>query len=261
MPEDFDYIAPQYDETFTNTNIGKFQRELVYQFLEAEVNEFEGKIILELNGGTGEDAVWMSKKGAEVTCTDISNEMLAVAKSKGKGFSISYKKLDIKELSKEINNQKYDVVFSNFGGLNCLNTKELKSFFNEVKHILQPNGKLIMVIMPSFCLWETNYFLAKLKFKKAFRRLSKNGVYAQVENTKVKTYYYSPKFVKTHTKNFSLSSLKPVGFFIPPSYLEPFFKTRPKFLNWLWKMENKIKKRSFFSSCSDHYFISLTLNK
>lgn len=261
MLQDFDYIASQYDETFTNTKIGKYQRELVYQFLEAEINEFNEKSILELNGGTGEDAVWMAKKGAEVTCTDISNEMLEVAKQKGKELSISHKILDIKELIKATNKEKYDVVFSNFGGLNCLNHHELKAFLNEVKHILKPNGKLIMVIMPSFCLWETNYFLTKLKFINAFRRLSKNGVYAQVENNKVKTYYYSPKFVKKHKKSLTISSVKPVGFFIPPSYLEPFFSSRPKFLNWLWKMENKIKNKSFFASLSDHYFISLTLNK
>lgn len=261
MLQDFDYIASQYDETFTNTKIGKYQRELVYQFLEAEINEFNEKSILELNGGTGEDAVWMAKKGAEVTCTDISNEMLEVAKLKGKELSISYKKLDIKELSKDINNEKYDVVFSNFGGLNCLSPQDLKSFFKEIQHSLKPNGKLIMVIMPSFCLWETNYFLLKFKFKKAFRRLSKKGVYAQVENTKVKTFYYSPNFVKKNTPKLSLSNIKPVGFFIPPSYLEPFFSKRPKFLNWLWKMESKIKNKPFFASLSDHYFISLNLNK
>jgi ubiquinone/menaquinone biosynthesis C-methylase UbiE len=260
MKQDFDNIAKEYDETFTHTQIGKYQRDLVYGFLQTELIDFKEKTILEINGGTGEDAIWLAQKGAAVTCTDISEEMVEVAKQKAveeNQSNVVFKQLDITQISNNFNDQKFDVIFSNFGGLNCLTEKEFKQFLNDAHKILNPNGKLIMVIMPSFCLWETNYFLSKLKLKQAFRRKNKKGVAAQVGDLHVKTFYYSPKKVIKKASLFIHESTHPVGFFIPPSYLEPFFNKRLKFLKQLFKYEQKIKNKSFLAPSSDHYFISL----
>ena len=90
--------------------------------------------------------------------------------------------------------------------------------------------------MPKNTLWEQLYFLFKANISNAFRR--KKGIAtANVDGENVTTYYYNPKEIVHLSKtDFDLKALKPIGFFIPPSYMEPFFKNKPKLFscfNWL----------------------------
>jgi len=261
VSEDFDHIATSYDDTFTNTKIGQYQRERVYQFLLNDYPTLKNKNILEINGGTGADALWLANKNAHVTFTDISPKMVAYAKQK---FNLNKQEitshvLDVNQVSSYYPTPQFDLVFSNFGGLNCLTKSELRTFFKSINKSLNENGALVLVIMPSFCLLETLYFLSKFKFKKAFRRSNKKGVQAHVDGEQVKTYYYSPKTIENLAlKYFELNQVKPVGVYVPPSYLEPFFSKRPNWLNKLWKKEKRIKNFRRLSFLSDHYYIRLS---
>ena len=253
MKADFDHAAKNYDNHFTNSEIGKKQRALVYEKLQKQLKDTNK--ILEINCGTGEDAIWLAKQNFNVTATDISKNMIDVAQSKSKVKNLTFKILDINTLSEVTEN--FDMLFSNFGGLNCLTKKELALFFNSAAKKLTENGKMSLVIMPKNTIWEQLYFLLKLDFKAAFRR-KKEVVFANVNGEKVATYYYNPKDIVTLSEtNFEFLEVKPIGFFIPPSYLEPFFKNKKTVLNGLTFLENTIKNRSFLSKYADHYIITL----
>ena len=75
----FDTIASIYDDQFTDTRTGYLQRQLVYLHLEKILKQNKPKRILELNCGTGADAIWLTQKGFEVVATDISADMVKVA--------------------------------------------------------------------------------------------------------------------------------------------------------------------------------------
>ena len=258
MPADFDHIAINYDADFTNSVIGKAQRQLVFESLNTCVSNLDQLNILEINCGTGEDALVLAQKGASITATDVSEQMVKEARKKTKSFpNASCEVLDINQLNTFKANKKFDLIFSNFGGLNCLSVSQLETFFANATTKLTAKGKLILVIMPGFCLWETAYFLLKLKFKEAFRRQNTNGISANVDRKNVHTYYYSPKKIAQLSTGFSVLKTAPIGFFVPPSYLNPFFKKRPKMLHKLLKMDQKQQRNSFFSSFSDHYLICL----
>ena len=253
MKADFDQAAKNYDTHFTYSEIGKLQRKMVYANLQNKLKNLNK--LLEINCGTGEDAIWLAKQGFEVTATDISEEMIAVAQTKSSGENPNFKVLDINKILEE--SEKFDIIFSNFGGLNCLTKSELELFLNSAKEVLSDNGKICLVIMPKNALWEPLYFLLKLDFQNAFRR-KKEVVYANVEGEKVATYYYNPKdIVHLCQINFEIVDAKPIGFFIPPSYLEPFFKNKKSVLYSLYVLENKIKNWSFLSKFADHYIITL----
>ncbi|MDP5001610.1 MAG: class I SAM-dependent methyltransferase [Flavobacterium sp.] len=253
MKADFDPAAKNYDTHFTHSEIGKLQRKMVYGNLQNKLKKV--KKLLEINCGTGEDAIWLAKQGIEVTATDISEEMIAIAQSKSSGKNPNFNVLDINKISKK--SEKFDMIFSNFGGLNCLTKSELELFFNSAKGVLSDNGKMCLVIMSKNTLCETLYFLLKLDFKNAFRR-KREVVFANVEGEKVATYYYNPKdIVHLCQSNFEIVETKPIGFFIPPSYLEPFFKNKKSLLYGLDTLENKIRNWSFLSKFADHYIITL----
>ncbi len=76
MQTPFDKIALTYDELFTNTAIGKLQRNIVRKYLDETLPTNQRISILELNCGTGEDAVYFAKKGFDVLATDVSDDML-----------------------------------------------------------------------------------------------------------------------------------------------------------------------------------------
>lgn len=253
MKADFDHAAQTYDIHFTYSEIGKFQRNSVYENLQKHLKNI--KKILEINCGTGEDAFWLAKQNFNVTATDISEKMIEIAQSKSKLENLNFKVLDINRLAEET--EKFDFLFSNFGGLNCLTKTELGLFFNTVTEILSEKGKMSLVIMPKNTLWEQFYFLIKLDFKNSFRR-KKNFAIANVDGEKVTTYYYNPKdIVLLSHVNFEILEVKPIGFFIPPSYLEPFFKNKKILLKGFNFLENRIKNMSFLSKYADHYIITL----
>jgi ubiquinone/menaquinone biosynthesis C-methylase UbiE len=253
MRADFDQAAATYDNYFTFSEIGKKQRALVYEKLQKQLKDTNK--ILEINCGTGEDAIWLANQNFLVTATDISKNMIEIAQLKSNVKNLTFKILDINTLSEETEN--FDMLFSNFGGLNCLTKKELALFFNSAAKILAEKGKMSLVIMPKNTIWEQFYFVLKLDFKAAFRR-KKEVAFANVDGEKVATYYYNPKDIVTLSEtNFEFLEVKPIGFFIPPSYLEPFFKNKKSVLKGLTFLENKIKNRSFLSKYADHYIITL----
>lgn len=255
MTQDFDIHAKNYDNVFTHSSIGMAQRKRVYFFLSEILQTSPALSILELNCGTGEDATYLSKKGHQVLATDISKEM--IAESRKKNPNITFKTLDITSISSETFEQKFDVIFSNFGGLNCLSKEQLKSFLDVSETLLNPNGKTILVIMPKNTLWEQLYFLLKGSFKKAYRRNTSQSIAANVEGVAVPTWYYNPKeIVALASEKLKTISIKPVGIAIPPSYLESFFVKKKRFLGALVKIESWLSS-SFWAKYADHYLIIL----
>jgi len=264
MQTPFDKIAPAYDELFTDTPIGKLQRNIVRKYLDETLPANKQISILELNCGTGEDAVYFAKKGFRVTATDVSDEMLKLTEEKinkyGVGNNCLMKKLDLSNPADFNFEQKFDLVFSNFGGINCINKEELGNICELLSKISNDNGRIVFVIMPKFCLWESIYFLLKLKFGNVFRRASAKPLNVQLNGGIVKTYYYSPKnIVRIFSKNFKIKKVKPVGFFIPPSFLNNYFSRKKKLLSILKKTERAVSNLSFLSKASDHFLIDMEL--
>ncbi len=258
----FDHIASTYDSSFTRTPIGQLQRKQVWSYLEKITPDLKGMDILELNCGTGEDAVLFSEKGFNIVATDVSEEMLKVTQEKVQQFSMQHKitsqYLDLDNFDDFLFEKKFDLVFSNFGGLNCINPESLKKLFEKIPSILSPEARFVAVIMPKFCLWESIYFFSKLQFNNLFRRWTKKGVDAALQGAHVKTWYYRPAQVKKWaSKKFSIIGTKPIGVALPPSYLQKFFSKHRRFLWRLNKLEKKLNKWSSLSGISDHYLIDL----
>ena len=76
----FDQMAKEYDEVFTRSMIGRTQRNAVWS-VATEVFP-RGSHVLELNCGTGEDALFLARNGVSVTACDASPEMVDVASSR-----------------------------------------------------------------------------------------------------------------------------------------------------------------------------------
>lgn len=255
----FDNYALSYDADFTHSAVGVLQRKRVWSYLSKNCSSEIQKKVLEINCGTGEDALWFFKQGYSVTATDLSTEMVGVAKEKLRDKNVSVFQSDLRLIGEKLKTQQFDLIFSDFGGLNCLSPDELKKISTEFSKLLTENGRLIFVIMGRNCKWERWYFKRKGDQASAFRRRSKEGIEAIIFDQKFSTYYYSPNEIEEiFSEQFALRKVKPIGIALPPSYLDNYFRKRPLFLKTLNVLEKILGNLSSFSDKADHYIIDLT---
>jgi cyclopropane fatty-acyl-phospholipid synthase-like methyltransferase len=262
MAVPFDHISLTYDSVFTRSAIGQLQRKHVWNYIEKIFPELDGLEMLELNAGYGEDAIMFSERGFNLIATDVSAETFKVTEQKAEKFSmrgkVTSQYLDLDSFNEMLFDKKFDLIFSNFGGLNCINPEALEKLFAKLPQLLNPNGRFIAVVMPRFCLWETIYYTAKFQFKKAFRRWTAEEVISDVYGTTLKTWYYKPSQIRKWVKSsFNVVKAKPIGLALPPFYLDSFFLRKKKLLIGLHKIEKKINHSSLYAGIADHYLIDL----
>ena len=81
---------------------------------------------------------------------------------------------------------------------------------------------------------------------------------ADVKGEKVPTYYYNPREIVTLAgTGFQQKMIAPIGFWLPPSYLQPYFDRHPRLLQGLAVLEKTIRHRRSLARFSDHYCIIL----
>jgi len=248
----FDILADTYDADFTTSSIGLLQRERVWHYLSKLLATMgEGLRILEINCGTGEDAIKLASLGHTVIATDASKAMIEKANLKN-NRSVDFQACSFNNLKDQFKQQQFDLVFSNFGGLNCIDRKAMEALGNDLTQLLKPAGKLFFVVLSDCCIWELFYFGLRAKFKTAFRRFKASTPF-KIGNNILPVYYYSPKGLrKILSRSYKPECSFPVGLFIPPSYLQERYNTRPQQLNRLARWENKFGRRAL-SRFADHY--------
>lgn len=251
---DFNNASYIYDQQFTFTKVGKAQRKQVWEGIN-KLDLSKVKTVLEVNCGTGEDAKTWSAFNKDIIATDLSKGMIEQAK-------IKYPELQFQVLNSLHIDQlpnTFDVIFSNFGGLNCLSPNELQTFLKKANNQLNPGGKLIMVIMGKQCLWDKTFQFLKGKWGSIHRRNTSDALSVNVDNTDVNTWYFHPKELQTF-KGFTVDYIQPIGLFVPPSYLSKFFESKALLLNFLQKLD-KVFSFSAAANYADHFSICLTKPK
>ena len=212
-----------------------------------------GMSMLELNAGTGLDAVFFAQKGIHVHATDLSFGMINELKNTVKKLELE-KYISIQQCSftdlLTSNKKDFDYIYSNFGGLNCID--DLTSVTKQFQHLLKPGGIVTIVIMPKICPWEI-LSACKGNFKMAFRRFKKNGAVSNIEGVEFLTFYFSVSEIKkAFGKDFKLISLKGLATLSPPPYKENWAIRNPKFYHLLSKLDEKFCKVFPFNQCADY---------
>ncbi|MBX7108513.1 MAG: class I SAM-dependent methyltransferase [Chitinophagales bacterium] len=256
----FDQAAAAYDAAFSYSPVGKLQRERVHHFFRQEIN---GKAlqVLEINCGTGEDALWFAAGGHHVIATDVSAMMIALADEKTKGHSykgtVQTRQLAFRDLKDAFAPHSFDLVFSDFGGLNCIPPAAISTLLQDADLLLKPGGRFIAVIMGRKCVWERCYFLLKGKKQEAYRRNNTAPLDVPLGKQQMPAWYYAPSAIRRMAASlFTCTAVKPVGIVLPPSYLQPFFTKRKSWLSALNRLE-PLLSFSAFSNYADHFYISL----
>lgn len=259
MNSSFSGYAKNYDADFSLSEIGKLQRGRVWHFLKKNIPHRSFQI-LELNCGTGIDALWFAERDCSVLATDISAEMIkrAEVNTAARRELVQVGVCDCRNILSLTKGKQFDLIFSNFSGLNCLDETELKQLSDALSQLVKPGGKFIACFFGTKCIWERFYFLMKFNFKQMFRRGNGKSAVAKVGEDRITTWYYSVETIgRIFEKNFKVQKSMPVGFFIPPSYLNSIFKRIPFLLTLLAFFEKRFAP-AMLSNYADHYIVSFT---
>ena len=256
--EAFSKQAPGFDAVYGRNTIVQYKRQRVREHVLSLLTP--GASMLELNCGTGEDALFFAQQGFRVHATDVAEGMLQRLQEKAapamKAGQLTMEICSFNHLEALANRGPYDAVFSNFGGLNC--TGELAKVLRSISPLLKRGGRLILVIIPPICLWET-LLLFKGQWKTATRRLfSRRGRTAHIEGVYFKCWYYSPSYVIRQLQtDFQVERLEGLCTLVPPSYLEGFAENHPSLYQFLVRKEAQLKAQWPWRSMGDYFILSL----
>lgn len=248
----FDDMAEAYDEEFTNSPIGRVLRGLVWKRLARLYRPAQR--ILELNCGTGEDAIWLCQMGLKVLATDASAAMLATAcrKSDLRGCTgrVEFRQLAIEQLGELPVSEKFDGLLSNFGGVNCV--PDIGFVARESAQRMHPGAVLVWVVMGRYVPWEWFWYLCQMNPGKAFRRLER-GAYRWRGIT---LNYPSPATVCADLKPyFHIRNVAPLGLVLPPSYAAGWLNRLPQAVKLLAWIESLVHSIPPLAWVSDHYIV------
>src|SRR5206468_7658334 len=117
----FDAIATTYDDAFSNSSTGRVQRRLVW--IETDRIFRAGQRILEINCGTGIDALHLATRGIEVVACDSSPRMIAAARRRLEESpiraAVDFRCIPTERIALLESVGPYDGIFSNFAGWDC----------------------------------------------------------------------------------------------------------------------------------------------
>lgn len=252
----FDTLAPDYDARFTESTLGRTLRRAVWRWIDRAFAP--GDRILELNCGTGEDAVHLAARGVRVLATDGSSAMLDVARVKvgnaGLDRSVELRQVNIDRLETFGADPAgpLDGALSNFGGLNCVG--DLPRSARALAALLKPGARVILCVMGPFVPWEWAWFLAHGQAGKALRRFSRSG--ATWRGITVR-YPSLGAVRRAFALQFSVRRTGGLGVLLPPTYADAWVRRHPRLVELLDRWERRIERWPLVPWLGDHYLVEL----
>jgi ubiquinone/menaquinone biosynthesis C-methylase UbiE len=217
-----------------------------------------GSRILELNAGTGTDAVYLAEAGYRVHATDIAPGMLARAREKAERLGLS-DRLTVGQGSftdlSQFDGGPFEAVFSNLGGLNCV--PDLAPTIRQLPLVLKPGGVVIWVLMPPICLWElATIFTGQVRL--ALRRLSPHGTRAHLEGLHFQVYYFTPQqVIAAFGSSYKAIALEGLSVITPTAESKNLAKRFPRLYRALCWLDDRLAPRWPWCSWGDFFILSL----
>jgi SAM-dependent methyltransferase len=242
----FDAVAERFDERFGAWLSVAAQRRAVRAVL---LETFApGSRLLEIGGGTGDDAAWLSGRGRSVLLTDPSPAMVRIAGEKLQSLGapppvvVGAEKLASLADERERNAAApLDGAFSNFAGLNCV--INLSPVGAGLARLVRRGGRLALVVFGTCPPGEWIVELIRRRPGNAFRRMSRGDVPARLggQNFFVR-YHREHEIAAAFAPHFRLTGKRGIGVCVPPSAAEPWISGYPRFVSALERIDRLVSK-------------------
>jgi len=241
----FDAVAPAFDLRFGEWLSVEAQRTAVRRALLSAFPP-RGKI-LELGGGTGLDAAWLATQGFEVTLTDGSPAMVAIAQAKLAPLGAQAAVAPLEELETfgdehiSTNGQMFDGAFSNFASLNCV--EDLGPVARGLAKLLRPGASAMLVLFGTMSPGEMLVETLRGRPSQSLRRLRQGPVPARLGGQSFHVIYHRRNALKGAMQPwFRLVKTVGIGVFVPPSAAEPWISEHPGLLRAMTTLDRSAER-------------------
>jgi SAM-dependent methyltransferase len=229
----FDTIAPAFDQRFGAWRSVAAQRRAVRAAL-LEVFP-RGSHILELGGGTGEDAAFLATLGYDLLLTDPSPAMVTRAKSKLLPLGAQAQVAGAEELEDfavrhfSAGGASFDGAFSNFAPLNCV--VDLQPVARGLARLLKPGAPAMLVLFGTLCPGEMLTEVLRGRPQSALRRCKRGETAARLAQRNFQIVYHRrAALIRAFAPWFVFEKRLGIGVTVPPSAAEPWFSRQPRLL-------------------------------
>jgi SAM-dependent methyltransferase len=221
----FDSIADAFDERFRPWLSVAAQRRAVRGALAAAFPA--GSQLLDIGGGTGEDALWLVERDRAVLLTDASPAMVRAATTKFEGHTAAQAQVaaaeDLERLAAERERRGhalFDGAYSNFAALNCVG--DLVPFARGLARLVRPGAPVMLVVFGACCPGEMIVEALRGRPRNMFRRLARGAVAARLGGREFTVRYHrSTEIRRAMSPWFAPKGRRGIGVFTPPSAAEP----------------------------------------
>ncbi len=230
----FDAIASTFDSRFGGWLSVSAQRRAVRDAL---LREFpKAGQILEVGGGTGEDASFLAERGYQVLLTDASPTMVDLARIKLGPQGARAEVAAAEEMQSfaaqhfAAGGKRFDGVFSNFAPLNCVD--DLSLVARGLSQLLNPGAPAMLVLFGTLCPGEIVTEVLRVRHRLALRRLKRGEAPAKLAKREFHVFYHRKReMVRAFAPWFVLERRIGIGIAVPPSAAEPWISRHPHLLN------------------------------
>jgi SAM-dependent methyltransferase len=254
----FDGVASTYDQSNTRNRTLCAMRRRVLAAVGRHVRI--GSRVLDLGCGPGADAEQLAGQGYTVTAVDWSPAMVEQARLRmrtaGVVDRVDVRHLGIHQLD-ELGLEHFDAAYSNFGPLNCV--ASLRDAARLVAARLRPGGVLVSSVIGRVCPWEIACYALRRDWSRMRVRFQRGLVPVPLQGRTVWMRYHTPRSFE-HAFNaagFRRVSLRALGLFAPPPYMEAFAERHPSLVSWLQRIDDAAGACPGLRAWGDHFLVVL----
>jgi SAM-dependent methyltransferase len=254
----FDGVAAVYGRSNAENPILCAMRARVHQTIRAWVPA--GSRILDLGCGPGTDAVHLAQSGYRVSAIDSSramvDEAVALIQAAGARDRVEVQAVGLHELDRlEGSGALFDAALSNFGPLNCVD--DLPHAACRIAERLKPGGVFVASVIGRVCPWEIVLYLARGDVARAAIRFRRGLVPVPLDGRTVWTRYLTPGELESMFAAAGMTrvSLRALGLFVPPPYLQAFASRHPELVRQLQRVEDRCGRWPLLRGWGDHFLI------
>jgi SAM-dependent methyltransferase len=151
----------------------------------------------------------------------------------------------------------FDAAYSNFGPLNCV--ADLPAAARSIADRLKPGGVLVASVIGRVCPWEIALYAARGDLSRAGIRFRRGLVPVPLRGRTVWTRYFSPHEFERICAAAGLVrvSLRALGLFVPPPYLQAFADRHSALVAALQRAEDLCGGWPVLRTWGDHFLMVL----